>query len=313
MRSAVMLILLTLGIYCFADYRPDRDGAETSILLHVVDGEGVSIADASVEFVMYTTLERFDVLKRTTDSQGTCVVSGKTRGEVVAIVKKSGYYPTRTHIEYRDLPWEDSVSERRWTRTRVANKVQLKRIVRPVRLKSSSMRFGKPPEVNRPLPFDAMVFDWCAPHGKGQVNDFEITCYDVTNNASRRSYGLLINTTNCVDGFVFRKTDDWSLFRHDLVANTNACFLKEVKIGSIPGNAGKFAECPRLSKEDYVLFRIRTSTNEVGKVETAYYGMIDEGLNFYGELSMSILVNPKKNDPNLEDDWVSRHMKKAYE
>ena len=71
------------------------------------------------------------------------------------------------------------------------------------------------------------------------------------------------------------------------------------------------AEGLGFDRDKYMIFRIRSKTNEEGKVVSAYYGIIDEGLDFQSGLSLGVQVNPEDNDTSLEDDWAYRNMKKG--
>ena len=56
-----------------------------------------------------------------------------------------------------------------------------------------------------------------------------------------------------------------------------------------------------LPDDEYLVFRTRTATNQLGQVTSANYGRIGEKLNLAIGLSMKSWLNPKPTDTNLED------------
>ena len=146
---------------------------------------------------------------------------------------------------------------------------------------------------------------------KGIEPDFLIGCYDVTNAVSQRVRGVRILANHCVDGFVVARPDKWSKFRHALVADGDADYKREVRFGSVLGDDGALDEGWPLHNGEYLIFRTRTHTNEVGEVVRANYGLIEESLDYQSGLTLSIHVNPECNDKSLEHDKAYRQMKKG--
>ena len=85
-------------------------------VLAVVDVEGSPVEGAKAVFSVFTSFDECYKLVRDTDSDGRCGIAGKTRGEITVVVMKSGYYPSHGSLKYRDLSWDEAVSEHRWTR-----------------------------------------------------------------------------------------------------------------------------------------------------------------------------------------------------
>lgn len=296
---------------CLADYRPDRDGAVTTVGLSVADTSGVPIPDAKVMFRVFTTFDDCDKLIRDTDANGYCEISAKTRGEITIVVTKEGFYTSYGTLEYRDMSWDESVKEHKWTRGVIKNKIAMKPVMRPRKLVSAGMLMKRPPATNAPLPFDVFLGDWCAPYGKGIRPDFMITCHETTNKVGVCVRGMSIRTENCVDGLLPRHIDQWSKFKYDLSADENAKYQREVSKGRFLDADGNSERAADLEDGRYLIFRIRTQTNEVGRVVRANYGTIGESLDFQGDLTLNIHVNPVANDTNIEHDWAYKNMKKG--
>ena len=60
-------------------------------------------------------------------------------------------------------------------------------------------------------------------------------------------------------------------------------------------------EAKRFPKDEYLVYRVRTRTNEVGQVVHAHYGRIGESFGHYIGLSTKCWFNLNDNDTNLED------------
>lgn len=307
----VCLIVMFLASVAMADYRPDRDCALTTVALKVVDEHGNPLEGAKVLFRVFTTFDKCYRLMRDTDANGDCEISGKTRGEITVVVDKDGYYTSYGNLRYRDLPWDDAVAERRWTRGVVSNTVVMKKVGNPERHQYGVMRAKKPPKVNEALAFDAAKCDWCAPYGAGTVDDFYITCCVSTNTANREVYSLVLEARKCVDGFVQRETDEWSCFRYDQAADPSAEYAKTIRSGCLMDDDGAVSLIPESASKRYTIFRTRTETNETGRIVSSHYGVILEGLKFDGELTLGVQLNPRNNDTSLEDNWAFKHMKKG--
>lgn len=310
MNMACALCVLA-AVPVLSDYRPDRDGAATTVGLSVVDMAGKPIPGAKAMFRVFTTLDKCYKVVRDTDEDGYCEISGKTRGEVTVVVTKEGYYTSYGALEYRDLKWEESVREHKWTHGIVKSRISMKPVLNPQKHVCGGLLMKRPPALNSPLPFDVFQRDWCAPFGKGTVPDFLITCYETTNAVGRSVRGMRIRAGHCADGFVLRRIDQWSKFKYDLNADECAKFSKEIRQGTVLGENGKPECAEEFTPGNYLIFRVRTQTNEVGRIVKANYGTIGESLDFQGDLTLNAHVNPKVNDTSLEYDWAYRNMKKG--
>lgn len=306
----LMILVSLLVVPCLADYRPDRDGASTCVGLEVYDVNGRPIEGAKVMFRIFTTFDDCYKLMRDTDDRGYCEITCKTRGEITVDVTKDGYYTSHGNLDYRDLSWDESVAEHKWTRGLVKNHISMKPVVNPEKLIVGGMTLKSPPAKNRLLPFDAFMFDWCAPFGKGKVTDFEIGCYDMTNSVRGRVRGVRIKADSCADGFSLRRLDEWSSFRYALNAGEKDEYVKELIFGWVPDAHGEIIRGMDFSAKDYLVFRVRTATNEVGRVVAANYGIVDENLDFQDGLTLNIRLNPRQNDTSLEHDRVYKNMQK---
>ena len=301
---------IIVGAIPLIEYRPDRDGAETLIGISVVDDSGNVVPDARVYFKFFKTFEKFYIVEKLTDKNGYVECAGFTRGEVVVRIEKDCYYYTTSHVKYQNLPWRDVITSRMWAKDPIVSKITLKRILAPQKKKLVSVDMKKPPVTDRPIPFNILAADWCAPYGKGCVNDININfCReDATNYVAYT--GMRMEFTNCVDGFYAAEVEDWSKFRYCYIANTNAAYSKCLEIGRLVERRRGALKQSGYDQKKYYIIRFRTVTNNVGRIVSARYGFISEGLDYSGGLSLAAQINFAENDINLEDERVGRIMNK---
>ena len=306
----IFLFCLCFSTIAFADYRPDRDGAQTRIGINVVDDSGNVVPDAKVYFKFFTTFEKFYVREVVTGKDGYAECAGATRGEVVVRIEKDQFYDTTSHVKYQNVSWNEAVATRMWSKGAVVSRMTLKCMLDPQKKKHISVDMKKPPAASKSLPFDILAADWCVPYGKGCVNDINFTfCREDTTNYVAYT-GMRMEFSNGADGFYAAEVDDWSKFRYCYVANTNAAYGKCLEMGRLPEKYSNAFVQSGYDQKRYYVVRFRTVTNEVGHVVSARYGLISEGLDCSGGLSMTVQVNVDENDINLEDEWVGRIMNK---
>ena len=103
-----------------------------------------------------------------------------------------------------------------------------------------------------------------------------------------------------MDGFYRRKIDATSAFPYDYVAQTNRIFEKTLALRFARERAG-ITNRVELAANEYLIYRVRTQTNEQGVVTSAHYGRIGERMRHLLRLTLDAWFNPTANDTNLED------------
>lgn len=109
-----------------------------------------------------------------------------------------------------------------------------------------------------------------------------------------------VSMLNCVDGFYRLKMDPESDFHYAYEASTHAKFEKSFEFRHICTPKG-FGESKKFADDEYLIYRVRTQTNKLGKVTHAHYGRIGEKFCQMIGLSIQSSFNPRDNDTNLED------------
>lgn len=180
--------------------------------------------------------------------------------------------------------------------------LMVKRIRNPVRLVHHTMEYKPYPATNEVLKLDLETLDWCPPYGRGKHDDLHLVFDGWRDPKEWFNFRgrLSISMPNCVDGFYRLKLDAESDFPYAYEANTNANFEKSFEFRHVCTPKG-IGESRRFADDEYLIYRVRTQTNELGQVTHAHYGRIGEKLRQFIGLSMKNWYNAKENDPNLED------------
>ena len=191
----------------------------------------------------------------------------------------------------------------------------------PLKVKVAELPFGKtfkakPLPLCAPISYDLMIGDWLPPYGEGRVSDIDFIMNRTSLGQEPYEYPSGIKTNE--------------FYRYDVKAKfvglKNGVIEKittnkpGVKLRIAPDDGYTFEYVcwrGRISRTEYknnydpnrcFYFRIRTETNENGKVQKAYYGKIygdfklcqtDEGIT---DIAFLYYLNPTPNDRNLEWD-----------
>jgi len=299
---ALSLLCSATPSWCAAAYSPVIDGALADVRIKVVDDMGEAVPDATISVTFYTAPEKVDVKRGKTDAQGCFSAKGLCIGEVHTWIRKDGYYETKADPVFRVLPDKDAEKYRKWSNGTVETVAVLKKKRNPVSLAFKFIEYKRFPATNEVVKLDLEMLDWCPPYGKGRHDDIHMVFDGWRNPKDWYDFHahLSVEFPNCADGFYRRTADTTSGYRYDYVASTNAAFekafdLRYARVMNTVTNRMEFA------KDDYLVYRVRTQTNELGQVTHAHYGRIGEGVSQQIGLSMRSWFNVKDNDTNLED------------
>jgi len=211
-----------------------------------------------------------------------------------------GYYRTggvRYHfkppIDGKCQPWNPTLE------------LVLRRIVKPIPMFANNVGLVVP-ALNKELGFDFFVGDWVTPHGSGTIADMFIKL--------ERKYKAWENFYINLE-FKFPKAEEGlqtvtiphinSKFKYDYEAFEEGYEkLWRQKMGNHP-EKGRWGLSE--DKENYIMFRIRSSINEEG-VSSFFYGKILNGFRVTGyaidqpSIHFEYILNPTPNDRNIEFD-----------
>lgn len=306
MRTIICLLAVIRLANVAAAYSPIIDGALADVRIKVVDDMGEVVPGATISVTFYISPEKVDVKRGTTDSEGCFSARGLCIGEAHVWIRKGGYYETKMDPTFRALPNKDVARLRKWSEGTVETTVVLKKKRDPATLVFHYLEYRKFPATNEVVKLDLETLDWCPPYGKGHHDDLHMVFDGWRNPKDWYDFHehLSIIFPNCVDGFYTRTADVTSDFLYAYTASTNELYKKEFDF--------RFARVMNgvtnhicLANDEYLIYRVRTQTNELGQVTHANYGRIGEGFSQHIGLSIRSWFNSIDNDTNLEDarEW----------
>lgn len=298
-------LLLLFGLWCICNaasaYDLLRDGALADVRFHVCDDRGVPVADVDVTLCFQKTFTRATVVKCKTDETGFCSAKERSIGELRAYFRKDGYYETLLRPTFRQWDWKMAQELRKWSDGTMESEIVLKKKRNPVRMTFHSVDFKPFPATNEVVKFDLESLEWCPPYGNGRHDDVHFVFDGWRNPQDWDDYHehLKVSFPNAADGVCRLSVDPTSAFKYAYHAQTNAVYEKELAFRHVHTVAG-IGESQKLPPDVYLVYRVRTQTNELGQVTHAHYGRIGEKFTQYFGLTMKSWFNPADNDTNLE-------------
>lgn len=299
----VCLFPLLVGAAKVPAYDPHRDGAFAELDILVVDDAGIPVPDTDL-CVSFATGPA-DGIDRNgqTDEKGRFSAKCRTTGSIWILAQKEGYYQTRFHVDAQQVPYDKAMQTRKWSDGPVETSIILKKTRNPVHLVVSGGNLQEKawPATNTVLGFDLELFDWCPPYGSGKHDDLQLE-YDFWRSPTEWDHvysHLVLTMTNCVDGLYLAPVEDYSLLKRCYRANPDATYQRRLEF-VYDRRSGEVERCERMPNDQYMVFRTRTRTNEVGNVTSANYGLIFEKGKYGLNWNIRVGFNPTPNDTNLE-------------
>ncbi len=156
MKRFVFFILSLAACGCLlAAYNPFVDGARADVRVKVVDELGEPVPNALVSVVFLTDVQKVNVSKGLTDSDGYYKSTGDCIGEIRLWVRKDGYYDTKCRPrDFRTQSQEEVVRTRRWSADSVEMRSVLKKKRNPVKTSVHVFEFKPYPATNEVLRLD---------------------------------------------------------------------------------------------------------------------------------------------------------------
>lgn len=291
------------GAVPFQPYNPYYHNALADVRLRIVDDLGEPVEGATVAASFYIGDTKTTGLTKDTGKDGVVEAKYPCNGEFKVWARKDGYYETLLKTDaFITLSKEEATKTRRWSNGTVDIPVVLKKMRNPVKTERFFVNFATIPVTNEVVCLDLETFRWCPPYGNGKHRDLHLLYESWQNPTNWFSYyrKLTITTPNCVDGFCVGKLDSFSRFRYAYVADTNAVY-RPAFVMELDRRSGSITRNQKPAEDEYLTYRVRTQTNEFGKITTANYGRIGEKPSHMFGLRMSSWFNPRPNDTNLED------------
>ena len=278
------------------------DGAMADVRFRVVDDRGVPVENVVATICFQKTFTSSDVIDCQTDVNGICAAKHSSIGEMRAYFKKDGYYETGLKPQFRQWDWKKAQDLRKWSDGTVDIPIVLKAKRNPIETVLHSVTFKPFPNTNEVVKLDLEMLEWCPPYGNGKHDDLHLVFDGWRNPLDWDDYHEHLRAVfpNAADGFYRLKVEPFTAFPYAYAADTNRVYEKSFAFRHVHTKAG-ITESRRFANDEYLIYRVRTVTNELGEVTHANYGRIGEKLGQYFGLSMKSWFNPTDNDPNLED------------
>jgi hypothetical protein len=290
-------------------------GANMQVTLRVRDDFGKPVAGAEVGISIFQRWKPGDgfgedihkQVNAVTDVNGIAVLKGSGRREDIAY----GVHPTKGYYyggggEY----WFSTNVAGRWQPWNPTIDIVLKPILNPVPMYARYIKVYFPAPINT-YGYDLVVGDWVAPYGKGQTTDFIFAVRGYWTSVSDLDSTLTLTFANPLDG----------IQQFAAPPPLRGSDLRSPREAPLDGYQAKWAWRrawkPNQLSTDQIddtkdgsnyFFRVRTATDQQGKIKSALYGKIYDGFKFAGAISNSFLssgpcyLNPEPNSRNMEFD-----------
>jgi hypothetical protein len=295
--NKISFVLLAIYFIAFCESN-SYASASAKLVIKVADEEGKPISDANLK-IRFSSNRSVD--RGVTDANGIFQKSTISNdGVVLGDVTKSGYYESGlAHSFYvsrfgKWQPWGKEIT------------VVMRPIVNPVPMYVRNSSF-QVPIFGEEIGFDLEKADWVIPHGTGTHSDFIFKVDQVYDNGDNYDARMTLSFSNLFDGIQVVQDDGGgdfnigSAFRLPRTAPDTG-YLSVLKRRNSRGTFGRFVD--REESNNYI-FRVRSESDENGKLKQAMYGKI-RGEIWYapgggGRIWMHYYLNPEYT-PNLEFD-----------
>lgn len=279
-----------------------QHGATGKVTFHVCDSLGSPVRDSTVFVGFYLDDQRDSTAEGRTDENGYFTAEKLCSLDANCRITKNGYYRTNFRY-YFHKAYTDCVRDGRWIPWNPTLQVTLKEKRKPIPMYQNYIETVMPAGTNR-LGFDFLVGDWVAPQGKGTIADMWYVYDD--NFIDRDNFYIKLSFVfpGEKNGCYMRKMDNFSELISEHEASDTE--LAPSKVCVIEQEKGKFTKELRFAEDDYMVFRIRTKTDEQGKIVSSHYGKIYGPVGvphrWSKKFSFTYYLNPTPNSRNLEYD-----------
>lgn len=318
-RIIASAVVLLSFMFCTPNSKADTSnlakarqfGATGQVTFRVVDSTGRPVEKANVRATFYESdsYEYVNIARGWTDSNGLFVANGKTIYDMDYDIRMDEFYTTKGKYSfYRND--EDCLRNGCWQPWNPTNTVVLKERRNPVAMYAKRVDV-KIPIQGQAIGFDLAKGDWVAPHGQGAKADLLIkytAVYDGPLVFSKRMEMTFSSPQDGVQSFPLDKTSEFmSLYTAPEEGYVPELVEEQARTRTeILRNSG-------IEKGQYLVLRVRSVTNEQGRIVSANYGKI-YGSNLDGNpigygrsgeehhMTFNYYFNPIANDRNLEYD-----------
>ena len=320
--GALLLLLLVLPCALLARrLKPEIEhamayGADAKICLKVCDDTGTPVTNASV-CAVFDMLPKPHSVYGKTDTNGVCVVKGKTNGNKVRfLVSKEDYYGSQKEFSYVPMHAEHDVKDGKWQPYGEEVSILLRPVKHPSKMHYVPVREYKFTDaICKWIGYDLEKNDFVKPYGTGTVSDFEVYLdWDrVYSIMDCRQIGFKVRFVEPWSGYCLEPIEGISEFSTPYNARSDAEFMQDAEFydrrdGLRIRQTFDISRC--------WVIRSRCKTDEDGHLVAANYSVarflgvsgnqeLKVGFSFVGAF------NPTPNDTNLEPLYERPSLRKS--
>ena len=293
------------------------EGAMAKFVLKVCDDEGAPVSNAIVR-VEFDLLPNPHSVYGKTDSNGICVVEGKTNGNKVKFtIRKDGYYGSCKEITYIEMGREHEVKNDKWLPYGDEVSLSIKPIKNPITLRPLPGRgdYKHTDAVGEWVGYDLDVDDFVNPFGTGLLADFEVYLdWDGKSFPKCERLGMKVRFTEDYSGYYELPLDTESEFKTPYSAMTNVVFSQVATYYYLMD--GKRLR-NKFDRSKCWIIRSRCTIDDQGRLQKANYSVaryigVSGGVNGKAGFIFCGAFNPTPNDTNLEDADTARLSRLGY-
>ena len=288
-----------------------HEGANARVEFRVLNDLGSPVVGAKVN-VFFDMADRGEgrPVIGITDTNGVCMVEGKTVGVLKIEVSCEGYYRTKDELCFITMGHEHEVKNGKWQPWGISKPILLRTIRNPIAVRSLSHDWRLTKVLNEWVAFDLERYDYVEPIGRGIVGDVEIKFdWDGTFGTKHNGMAVSLRFTNRFAGGYYTSRFMQSAFSGVYSADPQGEYLqyfhyyrrpvRDSKGRKIGGKGEVF------DKTKALVVRSRCVVDAKGNLLSARYFQI-ENFEFAcsrekeAAVSFNLIYNPTPNDTNLE-------------
>ena len=303
-----LTVLDKIGATSFED--ACHKGADARVMFRILNDVGCPVAGAKVN-VFFDMADRGDGHRVIwiADTNGVCVVKGKTVGVLKIEVSCDGHYLTRDDICFITMGHEHEVKNGKWQPWGMAKEIVLRPIRDPVALKSES-NWRRTTVLNEWIGFDLEKCDFVAPVGQGKVCDLEVKFdWDGMFGTKHNGMAVSLKFPQKFSGGYYAKRCGWSTFTGVYAADPDKAYSQSFQYYRRPirDSKGKMigVDGEGFDQSKVLVVRSRCVVDEKGNLVSAHYFELERfefscNRKKTASLTYDLIYNPTPNDTNLE-------------
>lgn len=287
-------------------------GAYARVVFRVMNDVGSPVVGVNVN-VLFDMADRGEGRRviGTTDTNGVCVVEGKTVGVLKIEVSREGYYRTNDELCFITMGHEHEVKHGKWQPWELVKKITLLPVKNPVAQIAGTPDWKWTKELNKWIGFDLMKYDFVEPYGTGKESDMEVMVE--WNGAWRQKdysgMSLRLRFPQKFAGGYYADKTLGSECRGVYHANTNGNYKAEFTFSDKVATRDKRGNVTSWNRQFFdaskvLVVRSRCKFNEDGTLKTVNYFQLSDiqyACDEHGAALMFLSIyNPTPNDTNLE-------------